>query len=351
MNIYIITNLSSKTISFNGIQRYAFSLINSLKKNLSTSLSVWYTSEIIQIAIFKNYPVYFPFKKIISDSLIHFTCQTFAIPLLWQRSKANVIITVHDIIPCATKEYSSFADHILNNLAMHGLKKAQFIIADSEQTKKDLINLLHIPENKIHVIYLGIDHSYFYPKKVKKQTNRILYVGSESKRKNLASLFKAIAEVKKIIPSVKLIKIGVSQDKKNHEKLVLLAKKLGIEQNIEWKGYVENLVEEYRKAQVFVFPSIYEGFGFPVLEAMACGCPVICSDKSSLPEIAGDAAIYFDGCNYKDLANNIIKVLSDNKVQKTMMTKGVQQAKKFTWEKCAKETQEVYKKVYNEHHN
>ncbi|MFA6888197.1 MAG: glycosyltransferase family 1 protein [Candidatus Woesearchaeota archaeon] len=347
MNSCIVSNIPKEYYHVTGINRYSYYLLKTLKS--VHNILLIRTQEITKFKAFQVYPLHYPFKKMYSD-VFHLTCQTFAIPLLWQKFKNPVIVTVHDIIPHVCNEYSSYADKILHFFAMKGLKKATHIITDSEHTKNDLINYLHIPKEKITVIYLGVDSHLFFPQKIKRKQNTILYVGSESKRKNLTVLFHAIKVVKKIIPDIKLIKIGTPQDQYQHKRLQLLAKELNIEPNIVWKGYVENLAEEYRNASLFLFPSLYEGFGFPVLEAMACGCPVICSNKTSLPEIAGDAAISFDGYNYQDLANKIIKVLSDKKMQKLMTVNGIQQAKQFTWEKCAKETTKIYKKVYDEYY-
>jgi len=225
-----------------------------------------------------------------------------------------------------------------------GLKKADHIIADSEYTKKDIIKYADIPAEKITVIHLGIDHKLFYDKKKKKEKNTILYVGSEQKRKNVELIIKALPLIKKEIPSIKFVKIGQAQDNKNRQKLMELAKEYGVDNHIIWKDYVEDISEEYNKAGIFVFPSLYEGFGFPVLEAMACGCPVICSNNTSIPELAGDAALYCDPTSEQDIAEKIVKMMKDKKMQAMFRKRGLAQAKKFTWEKCAEETVKAYTK-------
>lgn len=251
MKLCLVTNLSKQKVSFTGIGRYA----DALKKYLLIDTSILYAEDFAgSSAVLRTFPLQLPFKNYSPETIFHLTCQTFTIPLIWQKPKQPVIVTVHDIIPMVTKKYYGFADKILTFLTLRGLKKATHLIADSEHTKKDIIAHLHIPENKISVVPLGVDHTKFYPSKAKKQKNTILYVGSEHARKNLPVLIRAIAEVKKTIPSVILVKVGESQDEKEHTSLVQLIKKENLESNITWKGYVDNLTQEYQQASLFIYP-------------------------------------------------------------------------------------------------
>ena len=221
------------------------------------------------------------------------------------------------------------------------LQKADFIICDSEHTKKDVIKIIGYRKN-IKVIYIAADKT-FKPYTIKKSPHSVLYIGSNLAHKNLETLLKAFSLVKKKIPESRLILIGGSlvKDKALH----ILIKQLNMAESVKITGYVENIAKEYSKATLTVVPSLYEGFGLPVLEAMACGCPVICSDKTSLPEVGGDAVLYFDGHNIDDLAHKMYKVLTHEKLQREMRKEGIEQARKFSWEKTAKETIEVYKKL------
>jgi glycosyltransferase involved in cell wall biosynthesis len=284
----------------------------------------------------------FSFPKSCTSNIIHCTTQTLALPLLYSQKKC--IVTVHDLIPLVTKNYTSFVNKIQYFFIKYALKKAVHIIADSEHTKKDIIIYINYPEEKITVIPLGIDHSYFFKRKVKKKKNTILFVGSDAKRKNIELIIQALPLIQKKIPDIQFIKVGEPQDMNMRKYLEECAKKAGVADKIIWKNYVDSLAEEYSSASCFVFPSLYEGFGFPVLEAMACGCPVITTQYTSLPEIAGDAALYCDGHNPEDLAENIIAVLLDSSLQKSLERKGIERAKKFTWKRCAQESQEVYRK-------
>ena len=364
MEIVLITHISpqEQNPKMTGIGRCAFKLLNGLKKNEQNKVTVYSTKkksimyDLIKSIIGKDIssvvtamPLWYPFRKLSRTAVIHITSQTLTIPLAWQKPKQRVIVTVHDIIPYTRNEYNSIWEKILYKFSMKRLRNATHIIADSDHTKNDLMHFLQIPEEKISVVYLGVDRAVFFPenerkkKSVERQKNTILYVGSETKRKNLRVLLKAVAEVKKQIPTVKLIKIGVPEDKKEHTKLQDLANELHITENIIWKGYVESLADEYRRATVFVLPSLYEGFGFPIIEAMACGCPVISSNKTSLPELARDAALYFDGHDHDALAQHIYAVLTNKELQKKLQEKGIRNVKSFSWDKSIDSTEEVYR--------
>ncbi len=355
MNITLLTNnRETKKDSFiTGINQYSTCLLKQLHTTIS--IKVEHPRLPFQIiaqagkvcgkdlnAVSQQFPLFFP--KISQEDIVHCTSQNLALPLLFRKRKC--IVTVHDIIPFATKTYATTAEQLVYPFLLKALKKATHIIADSEHTKNDIINYIQSPQDKITVIPLGIDHSeFFLDKKMRRKQNVILYVGSEAKRKNLIVLLKAVALVVQEIPDIQLVKIGKAQDTAMHQQLQETASMLNITKNITWKEYVDSLREEYNQATLFVFPSLYEGFGFPVLEAMACGCPVITSDKTSLPEIAGDAAVYFDGQNEKELAKKIILLLKTKSLQQKMAKKGINQAKKFTWKQCAEETMKVYEQV------
>ncbi len=366
MKIVLISDLNRDESQqvMGGVRRYALTLYSFLKKDKECQVQLYSTKgknrffNFLQMlsgkdinTLLTKMPLYYPFKKFPKESIIHLTAQTFAIPLIWQKPKQPVIVTVHDIVPYVFKQYNSIWERIFYLLIIKGIKNATHIVADSAYTKKDLMHFLKIPQEKISVVYLGVDMEVFSQenrrekKSIERQENTILYVGSETRRKNVSVLLKAVAEIKKQIPDIKLIKVGLPEDKKEHEKLQNLARKLQIEENIIWKGYVENLADEYRKATVFVLPSLYEGFGFPILEAMACGCPVICSNKTSLPELGRDAALYFDGHDYNMLADKVYSVLSSKEIKKKIREEGVKNVKSFSWEKCITRTEKIYEKT------
>ncbi|MEK6857930.1 MAG: glycosyltransferase family 1 protein [Nanoarchaeota archaeon] len=288
--------------------------------------------------ILSDFPIFLKIPKI---GTTHFTSQQQAIALLFSKQTKS-IVTVHDIIPLATNMYASFFEKILYYLSYKGLKKADCIIADSQSTKNDLIHYLKIESKKITIVPLGVNLEIYKTSKANREKNTVLYVGSEMPRKNLKILFEAIAIVKKKIPDIKLIKVGVSQWKNAREELILLASKLGISNNVVFKDHSDNLAEEYNKCTIFVFPSLYEGFGLPLLEAMACGCAIVCSDRTSLPEIAGDTVKYFEPEDKNELAVEIYALLKNELLRKELSLKAHKRAQEFSWAKTAERTIRVY---------
>jgi len=271
----------------------------------------------------------------------------------------NNVVTVHDLTPIMFPEKHSFIRSLIFKLFLpRTLKKAEKIIADSENTKKDLINVFGLPEKKIKVIYLGISDKFRVmtdKKKINKIKEKyslnfpfILTVSTLEPRKNIPNLIRAFSYLKKENKiTQKLVIVGQKGWKYNE--IFILIKKLEMEKEIIFLGYVseKELICIYNLADLFVFPSFYEGFGFPVLEAMKCGCPVITSNVSSLPEISGKAAKYINPYNLKEITESIYGVLTDKDLSKRMVNKGLLQSKKFSWEKCTNETLKVYEELKN----
>jgi len=273
--------------------------------------------------------------------------------------KMPYIITVHDLIRYLDlKGYGNFIhrpnrrDRFYLNLDYKGIKKAKRIIAVSQATKNDLVRYFGIPDGRISVVYLGIDHKLFRPVSHRIYSDPyILFVGSEQPRKNFARLLKAFSQLKgePRFKDLKLVKIGRAGGREAdfRRQTMEVVEALGISHEVIFTEVVPevDLPAYYSGAGVFVLPSLYEGFGLPPLEAMACGCPVITSNTSSLPEIMGEAGIMVDPYDTDNLAQAMRRVLTDNRLRDDMVRMGLEQSKKFSWEKAAMETQEVYKKV------
>lgn len=303
---------------------------------------------------FVSYPTKIKNKQ--KNCINHITRQDFSF-VLNSGKISNSVVTCHDLWALLGKEKKSIIDKIMIKLWAKGMRKAKYIISDSENTKKDIIRLLKLPDNKINVVYLGIS-PVFKEIKINKtnlrkkygvplNTKVILYVGSEGKRKNLHMLVKAFHKLKKSMPNCIFLKVGTSQDDKERARLVSLIKKLKLEKDVLFVGHVteKELAQFYNLADIFVLPSLYEGFGFPVLEAMACGCPVIASNSSSLPELMADTGIMVDPRDVDSLCKNMRKVLGDNKLRKRMIEKGLKRSKEFTWKRTIEMTNRVYKKM------
>lgn len=268
-------------------------------------------------------------------------------------TKAKKVTTVHDVSFLRYPEvFPKRTIRAQTNRLKWVKKECQIVIADSQATKKDLIDLLGFDEKKIKVIYLGVSDSWKEkPANIKKQEaikkkykikgEYILSVGTLEPRKNLKAVIKAFNELKK--HSLQLVLVGKPGW---GEEIKQLAEKK--DPAIVVTGFIpdEDLVYLYKGARCFVYPSLYEGFGLPVLEAMAAGCPVVTSNISSLPEVAGKAAILVNPQKTSEIRQAINEIIAIPQVSQNLRKKGLIQANKFSWEKTARETLEVYKNVY-----
>jgi len=282
------------------------------------------------------------------SDVVHLPNQHFARYALFLKNP--FIVTVHDLARCCfgfTRE--TIIEKILIKLDIRCIKRASYIIAVSQHTKNDLIKYLKIPDNRISVIYNGVDHSIFKPYTIKLLDKPyILYVGSERPRKNLGRLFEAFAKLKGEFPELKLVKVGLwGRSEKYRRDAMRKLDSLGITQDVIFVDYTSelDLAHYYSSAALLAYPSLYEGFGLPPLEAMACGCPVITSNASSLPEVVGKAGIMVNPYDTDSLAQAMRQVLTDDKLRDDMVRKGLEQAKRFSWGKTARQTLEVYEKV------
>ncbi|MEK7071285.1 MAG: glycosyltransferase family 1 protein [Patescibacteria group bacterium] len=251
------------------------------------------------------------------------------------------VVTVHDLSYFYYPEDFLKADlYKLKKWTGYSVKNARNIIAVSKQTKKDIVKFYKILEEKITVIYNGHEKIQSAKRKVQKATSPyILYVGTLQPRKNIKTLVEAFSSFSIHNSSFKLILVG----KKGwmYEDILKSVNTSKCKDNIEIKGYVsdEELVTLYQNAFCYVNPSLYEGFGIPVLEAMAQDCPVLSSDTGALPEIAGNAALYFNPEKVEELVNQL-ELLKNNKenLREELIKKGRERIKQFSWEKCAQQT-------------
>ncbi len=285
------------------------------------------------------------------DGIVHLPNQNFARYAL--RIKNPFIVTVHDLIRFSigfAKE--TITEKILLKLDIRGIKRASHIITVSKHTKNDLIEYLKIPDSRISVIYNGIDRDIFKPYNVRALDKPyILYVGSERPRKNLERLVEAFAILRKEFTALRLVKVGESGRSEEYRRETMKKlDSLGITQAVMFIDHLSerDLAHIYASAVLLAYPSLYEGFGLPPLEAMACGCPVVASNTSSLPEVMGEAGILVDPYDTDSLAQAMREVLANSTLRDDMVRKGLEQSKKFSWERAAEQTQEVYNKVAGE---
>jgi glycosyltransferase involved in cell wall biosynthesis len=268
------------------------------------------------------------------------------------------IVTVHDLARCCFNfDRETISEKALLNLDIRYIKRASHIIAISQSTKSDLTKYLRIPEARISVIYNGMDHNIFRPYEPYQMRPYhvtlsykpyILYVGSERRRKNLGRLFEAFATLMQEFPKLKLVKVGgPGRSKQLRSETLKKLSSLGITKEVIFVEYVSelDLPYYYSSAALLAYPSLYEGFGLPPVETMACGCPVVTSTTSSMPEVVGKAGIMVNPNDTDSLAAAMSRVLTDDKLRDNMVRKGLEQSKKFSWEKAARQTMEVYQSV------
>lgn len=318
--------------------------------------------ENLKKSLLKYYPensyIFFQRGEKLSNNvdLIHYPYfEPFFLTLPILQSKKR-IVTVHDLIPLVFPK--SFPPGIKGNIRWQlqkmALKKSECIITDSKASKQDIVKFTGIKEEKIKVVYLAAGENFRIIKKSKSAIKNLpakfaLYVGDATWNKNLVRLVEAINKLQIPLVMVGKVLIDVDYDKINpwNSDLAKVQNMISNNKNIISTGFVseEDLISLYNMASVFVMPSIYEGFGLPILEAMACGCPVVTTKEGSISEIAGNAVLYVDAYDTNDIANGIRKVFFNDDLQNQLSEKGLEQAKKFSWEKTAKETLEVYKEA------
>lgn len=266
----------------------------------------------------------------------------------WTEPPAKIpkITTIHDVILFKYPEH--FPEEIIDNqkARLNLVKKeSAAIIADSLSTKDDIVQFLGIPPQKIHVIYLGVDDKFFprkideiikVKKKYKIESDYILSIGTREPRKNLIRTIEAFKTLKQ--KDVNLViggNFGWGED-------------VGTTDNVQILGFVDtvDLPALYSGAACFVYPSLYEGFGLPILEALSCGIPVVTSNRGSLGEIADTFSIEVDPEKTDAIADGIKKIVTLSKRDRAVMVKkGLKHAEQYTWKKCAEETVKVYKSV------
>jgi len=238
--------------------------------------------------------------------------------------------------------YKFFFENFGKNLA-----KADLVLTCSETIKKEIIAYYELPEGKVKSVYLGIDGSIFNPVhdsaiKTGMSGKYILFVGSIQPRKNISGLIKAYSKLsQELRAEYKLALVGF--DSWNFDRKELPA---GADiRLIENVADDRVLAEIYRNASLFVFPSFYEGFGFPPLEAMACGCPVIASNGTPLPEICGDGAVYFDPNSIAEITRSMENVLTGNILKKGLIENGYKTALRYNWQKTGSETLDIFREL------
>lgn len=283
------------------------------------------------------------------------------IPVIRPR-KIKTVVTIHDLGVEYLKQYHQFPHKLyLNRSTEYAAKHADGIIAVSESTKNDLITKLSTPEEKIRVIYEGFDPKQFYPREEKEvakikdklnlKSDYILFVGTIQPRKNLLRLIEAFNQLIKSTnkPELKNLKLVIAGKKGwLYEEILDAPAKLDIDDRVKFVGHVldQDLPALYTGAKAFVFPSLFEGFGLPILEAFASRTPVLTSTVSSMPEVAGEAAVLVDPNSTDAIVEGIDQIVTNANLREQLVEKSQKQLKKFSWEKCAVQTVNFLEEVY-----
>jgi glycosyltransferase involved in cell wall biosynthesis len=255
------------------------------------------------------------------------------------------IITFLDITPFIYKNEMAYLDMLYWRFFIpKSLKRANRIVSISNSTSKDINSLFPRYNNKIDTIYLGVDKNKVR-KSIKKE-DFFLFVGTLRKRKNVKRILEAFSRIKE--KNFKLYLAGKNLDQQNNIRKAI--KNLKLEKKAILLGRIneDKLKELYSKAKAYLYPSLYEGFGLPILEAQASGCPVITSNISSMPEVAGKGALLVNPNSVEEISQAMERIINDKKLRNKLIKEGYKNLKRFSWEKCARETLKVYEEVYNE---
>ncbi len=276
------------------------------------------------------------------------------------KGKTKMVVTMHDMIAFLYPEiWPGISGFRIRSYIKYSSQRADIIITISSWAKKDIVRILNIPKDKIKVIYNGINKKLFksisdlslerlVKRKYGIRKKFILTVGPLGARKNHDRLIDAYGILPKCIrENYQLIVIG--EKKGTYNNLLKKASKTCPADDIVFTGFIpeKEMPIVISAASLFVFPSLYEGFGIPLLEAMACGTPILASNVSSIPEVVGGAALLFDPYNLNEMANAIDKAINDKDLRQKLVQRGFEQIKKYSWENTAKEILGVFKKVYN----
>ncbi|MDF9801083.1 glycosyltransferase involved in cell wall biosynthesis [Catalinimonas alkaloidigena] len=351
--------IDARMLYSSGIGTYLQSLLPTLAERYNLTLigDAQEISSYQAIKITSNISIYsvqeiFKFPSLVPKCDI-FWSPHYNVPILPIKAKKR-LVTIHDVYHLAFLETLSLKQKLYAKIMMQAaVKKSHHVITVSQFSKKEIVKYTACPSDKIRVIYNGVNHAHFYPirdskrlqsvtKKYRLPNSFILFVGNVKPHKNLISLINAFALIRDKFPHLSLVIVGKKEgfitndnhvfDRISHDK--------SLEDSIHFTGFVadEDLPAIYSLADLFVFPSLYEGFGLPPLEAMACACPVLVSNYASMPEICGADIHYTDPTDAQQMATDIQKILSyPQKEKDKVIKKGLQQVTSYTWDQSIRE--------------
>lgn len=348
---------------YGGVSRYFSEVIRHLPDDIQYSIPIKYTNNEYFSMLGLQYKEFFKnkrfkgqctftkllnipeLKRVIRKEnfdIYHQThYDTFVFDLLPKSTKK--IVTIHDLNFFAIPQFYE-PNSPLKMKQVESIKKADHIITVSENTKLDLIKFFNIPDTSISVIYHGVTKVVEDIQPYKTDKPYLLFVGARYAYKNFENCVKAFSLINKN-KDYYLICTGSPLNTSEIE----LFKKLDVYDSVRQIRATEQvLCSLYRGALCFIYPSYYEGFGIPLLEAMSNKCPIICSDKSCFPEVASDAALYFDPSSIEEIAERINQIIMDDRLRENLVENGLNRVINYSWEKSAKQHYELYKSLNNE---
>ncbi len=297
--------------------------------------------------------LHFPFKELKKSRADLLHVPHYNVPVFY---RGKLAVTVHDMIHLVLPQFlpNKFAYLYAKFLIGYAVHKADVVFTVSENSKKDILRFYKVREDKIVVVYNAVDAKFTHRDRreveylidkynLPKNKKVIMYVGNLKPHKNLPRLLEAYSKMSGR-ENTCLVLVGKAFDS---EDLTPRIKSLGIEDSVVRTGIIvdNELVDFYNLADLFVFPSLYEGFGIPPLEAMACGTPVVCSNNSSLPEVVGDAAYMFDPYEEKQIGDAMEKVLYDDTLADALIERGYKRAAMFTPDKIVDRTKAAFERL------
>jgi glycosyltransferase involved in cell wall biosynthesis len=269
-------------------------------------------------------------------------------------TRGKKVVTVYDLFFMDfPRQADREARKVFSRRIMSSLPRADGIVTISDFTRDQILDRFRVNPARVHTIYLGLDHEFWavsdegglrdVSRRFRLPRSFLLFVGALEKRKNIPRLLEALKILHEKSGKVPLVLAG--RQGEDFPEIRKKAEYLGLTPSVIYTGYCgeRELRSLYRLADLLIYPSIWEGFGLPLLEAMACGLPVATSRRTAIPEIAGDAALYFDPENAEDMANQIIRGLEQASLREDLIRRGISRAQRFSWSKTAEDTLKMYK--------
>ena len=376
---YAINTITENPFAPSGAQGYYFHLIDEMREELKLDEYLYVFCSSANKHVFESLfcenvvPVIFLFSnerqilrvltehvafpgKINSLGIDVYNCGNLA--PVWVPSRCRVVSTnktMHAFTKPGSMSFVKETYRIL--LGRHTARRADLVISNSESNTHDILKYLPVPKEKIRLVYEALDHRHFFPSREDRANTFylaqfglnapfILFVSSFYKYKNAESLIRAFSMLKDRA-SLQLALVGYPREQDYFQSLKGLVRELHLEDRVVFTGGVslQDTARFYQAAEVFVYPSKYETFGLTILEAMACGCPVITSQASSMPEIGGDAALYFDPEDVPQLVKLLEATLNGKEARTRQIQRGLRRAAEFTWKKTAVQTLQVFREA------